>query len=88
MIKKPFYSIAESLSYMESLKIKTERMPDLLGFKSTDIAANYKVLIQLANSLAIIFLQYDLHDVALISLKYASDADLKLHRYGNTQDKL
>ena len=87
MLKKIFYTIPETLSYMESLKSKAERMPDLLGFKSSDIAKGYRHLIQISNSLAIVFLQYDLNDLSLIVLKYASDADIKLHRYGTPQDK-
>lgn len=85
---KKFCSIADSLSYIENMKTKIERMPDLLGFKSSDIAKNYKTLIQLSNSLGIIFLQYDLNDLSLVLLKYASDADLKLHRYGSNKDRL
>lgn len=88
MSRKSFHSIPETLSFMESLKEKAERMPDLLGFKSSDIAKTYKHLIQLANSLAVVFLQYDLNDLALIMLKYASDADLKLNRYGSPKEKL
>lgn len=88
MSKKLYFSISEALSFIESLKSKIERLPDLLGFKSADIGKNYKNLIQLANSLAIIFLQYDLHDMALVFLKYSADADLKLHRYGTIQNKL
>jgi hypothetical protein len=87
MTKKTLSSIGDSLSYIESLKNRIERMPDLLGFKSSDIAKSYRTLIQLSNSLAIIFLQYDLNDLALVLLKYASDADLKLSRYGTALDK-
>jgi hypothetical protein len=33
-------------------------------------------------------MQYDLNDMALLLLKYSSDADSKLHRFGSYQDKL
>ena len=88
MNKQIFHSIPEALSFIESLKSKIDRMPDLLGFKSNDIAKNYRSLIQISNSLSIIFMQYDLNDMALLLLKYSSDADTKLHRFGSHQDKL
>lgn len=88
MNKKVFYSISDALNFVESLKSKIERMPDLLGFKSGDIAKNYKNLIQLSNSLSIIFMQYDLNDIALSLLKYSTDADTKLQRFATYQDKL
>jgi hypothetical protein len=86
--KKSFYTVAEALSFIEELKARTERMPDLLGFKSQDIGKGFKTLIQMSNSLAIVLMQYDLNDMALILLKHSSDADSQLHRFGSAHDKL
>lgn len=88
MNKRVFYTISDALNYVESYKSRIERMPDLLGFKSSDISKNYKNLIQLSNSLSIIFMQYDLNDIALSLLKYSTDADTKLQRFATYQDKL
>jgi hypothetical protein len=88
MMKRKYYSISQVFEIVKKLELSTKRLPELLGFRSTDIAKAYKKLISLCNSLSIIFEQYSLNNRALDLLKKASDADKGLKRYGTGSDKL
>jgi hypothetical protein len=86
-MKRTYYSIDQVLETVHKLETTTKRLPELLGFRSTDISKHYKRLISLCNSLSIIFEQYDLHTRALSLLRKASDADKGLKRYGSSSDR-
>lgn len=85
--KKKYFSVSEVWEIVNKLDAKTQRLPELLGFRSGDIGKGYKKLITLCNSLSILFLQYDLLQDALKMLKKASDADTGLQRFGMSADK-
>jgi len=84
---KKYYTIKEVFKLIERLETKSNRMPELLGFRSMDICKSFKQLISLTNSLAIVFLQYSLIPQALKLLKKAASADLSLQRYGSLMDR-
>lgn len=85
---KKKHSILQVLKIVSKLETSTKRLPELLGFRSTDISKSFKKLITLCNSLSIIFEQYNLHSHALELLHKASEADKGLKRYGSSSDRL
>ncbi|CAG9332707.1 unnamed protein product [Blepharisma stoltei] len=85
--KKRYHTLSEVWEIVTNLENKTQRLPELLGFRSIDIGKGYKKLITLCNSLSIIFLQYNLQSDALKMLRKASDADNGLQRFGIESDK-
>ena len=87
-MKKKYSTIQEVFDLVSKLEASTKRLPELLGFRSSDISKSYKKLITLCNSVSIIFLQYSLPTLALDLLKKASDADKGLKRHGSHSDKL
>ena len=87
-MKRKYHSIDQVLEIVSKLETSTKRLPELLGFRSTDISKSYKKLITLCNSLSIIFEQYNLHNRALELLRKASEADKGLKRYGSNSDRL
>ena len=88
IMKKKYSTIQEVFDLVSKLEASTKRLPELLGFRSSDISKSYKKLITLCNSVSIIFLQYSLPNLALDLLKKASDADKGLKRHGSHSDKL
>ena len=62
-------------------------MPELLGFKSQDISKSYKQLVTLCNSLAVVFLQYELYEHAGFMLATALRAEDNLTRHGTATDR-
>ena len=87
-MKKKYHSIPQVFDIVKKLEISAKRLPELLGFRSIDIAKSYKKLITVCNSLSIIFEQYDLYKRALELLRKASEADKCLKRYGSASDRL
>jgi hypothetical protein len=87
-MKRKYHTIDQVLEIVKKLEVSTKRLPELLGFRSTDISKSYKKLITICNSLSIIFEQYNLHNRALDLLKKASEADKGLKRYGSSADRL
>ena len=88
IMKKRYHTIQEVFEIVRKIEISTKRLPELLGFRSSDISKSYKKLIALCNSLSIIFEQYDLSNLALDLLRKASEADKGLKRYGTGSDRL
>ena len=86
--RKRFVTIPEALQQVSTLESKCARSPDLYPVTPSDLASSYKSLISLCNSLAIVFLQYDLTREALDLLKKASTADLQLYKSGSLLDRL
>lgn len=86
--KKNWSTITDAKRLLNALEAKASRIPELLGFKSRDIAKTYKSLMSLANSLSIVFLQYDLADLTLFALQKAARAEEQIGRYGLSTDKL
>ena len=86
-MKKKYHTIEQVFEIVNKLELSTKRLPELLGFRSTDIARSYKKLITVCNSLSIIFEQYNLYNRALKLLKKATEADKGLKRYGTGPDK-
>ena len=87
-MNKKYFSINQVFELVRKNELTTKRLPELLGFRSVDIAKSFKKLITLCNSLSIIFEQYNLHNRALELLKKASEADKGLKRYGTGSDRL
>lgn len=86
--RKRFLTLAEVHQQVAALETKCSRSPELYTLHAADTATNYKALITLCNSLAIVFLQYDLIREALDLLKKASHADLQLYKSGSLLDRL
>lgn len=86
--KQKFTTIKGALSEVTALHNRCSRLPELLGFSSQDISRNFKRLIARCNSLAIVFLQYNLHSDVLRLLKTAAAADISLYKYGGVLDRL
>jgi hypothetical protein len=87
-MKRKYHSINQVLSLVNKLEVTTSRLPELLGFRSSDISKSFKKLVTLCNSLSIIFEHYELHNRALTLLRKASEADKGLKRYGSNADRL
>ena len=86
--KRKFYSISEIHTMISNLEQKSRRMPEIIGFRSSDICKNFKELLTLCNSLSIVFIQYDLIQDCLLLLKSAGDADSNLCKHGTVLDRL
>lgn len=86
--RRKFHSINEVHSMISHMEQKSKRMPEIIGFRSSDTCKNFKDLLTLCNSLSIVFLQYDLIQDCLQILKSAGEADSNLCKYGTVLDKL
>lgn len=86
--KRKYYTINEIHTYISNLESKSKRLPEIIGFRSTDTCKNFKDLISLCNSLSIVFVQYDLIEDCMIMLKTATTADSNLCKYGTVLDRL
>lgn len=75
----------EALDKVQRLRVMCERMPELYGYKSADIVRYQRKLVALANSLSVVFLQYDLFCECFSLLKLAAKVDLRLHGSGDMQ---
>ncbi|OMJ82711.1 hypothetical protein SteCoe_16536 [Stentor coeruleus] len=86
--RRKFYSIDEVHIMVSQMEQKSKRMPEIIGFRSSDTCKNFKDLLTLCNSLSIVFIQYDLIQDCLQILKSAGEADSNLCKYGTVLDKL
>jgi hypothetical protein len=85
---KKIFSIAAALRSVDEKHARVMRMPELIGYRSLDIAKADKALISLCNSLSIVFLQYDLFKEAFLMLQKAVQVDAELSKFGSMEDKL
>lgn len=81
--RQRFASVSEVLEKVKKLQLMCDRMPELYGYRSSDIVKYRKKLVALTNSLSIIFLQYDLYCESFNLLKLAAVTDLHLHSAGD-----
>ena len=81
-------SLAEVRTQLDALELKCERMPVLCKLQRSEVTANYKQLMTSCNSLAIVFLQYELIQEALDVLRKAAKADLKMYEKGTLLDRI
>ena len=58
-------------------------MPELYGYRSSDITKHQRKLVALTSSLSVIFLQYDLYCETYDLLKLAAVTDLQLFTRGD-----
>lgn len=86
--RRKYYTIPEIHALISALEQKSKRLPEIIGFRSSDTCKNFKDLITLCNSLSIVFVQYDMIQDCLIILKVASEADSNLCKYGTVLDRL
>lgn len=86
--RRKYYTITEIHGLISTLEQKSKRLPEIIGFRSSDTCKNFKELITLCNSLSIVFVQYDLIQDCLIMLKIATEADTNLCKYGTVLDRL
>ena len=83
--RQHFSTVDEALDKVQRLQLMCERMPELYGYKSADIVRHQRKLVALANSLSVVFLQYDLFCECFSLLKLAAKVDLLLHATGDVQ---
>ena len=81
--RQRFATVDEAIEKVQRLRLMCERMPELYGYKSADIVRYQRKLVALANSLSVVFLQYDLFCECYSLLKLAAKADLQLHSTGD-----
>jgi hypothetical protein len=86
--RKKYFNIAQAKDFIARLEQSSERMPELIGYRSTDVIRYYRRLIVHSYSLAIVFIQYDLLNDALEVLKVAAKADIRLYNQGELLDRL
>lgn len=86
--RKKYQTIHEALQHIEVLQLNCSRSPRLYGTPGFDHSVPYKKLISACNSLAVVFMQYDLLREALDLLKKASSADVELYKQGSLLDRL
>lgn len=85
MAVRKFTSIKEALNQVAVLNAKCSPLQLL---NTQHISSAFKTLIARCNSLAIVFLQYKLHNEVLKLLKTAAAADINLYKYGSLMDRL
>jgi hypothetical protein len=85
---KKIFSIPAAIKSVEDKYNRVIRMPELIGYRSIDVAKAYKNLISLCNSLSIVFLQYELFKESFLMLQKAVHIDSELNKFGSFQDKL
>jgi hypothetical protein len=85
---KKIFTISEALKFVEDKFLRVTRMPELIGYRSTDITKSYKSVISICNSLSIVFLQYDLFKEAFLMLQKAVAVDTELNKFGNNEERL
>ncbi|CAG9312167.1 unnamed protein product [Blepharisma stoltei] len=85
--KKRFYSVGELKEYINDLFAKAKKFHEMPGFRNNDACKSYKHLITICNSLAIVFMQYDLIQESLTFLKISMEVDSLLVKYGNILEK-
>jgi hypothetical protein len=86
--RRKFNTINEIHNMISNLEQKSKRMPEIIGFRSSDICKNFKELMTLCNSLCIVFIQYDLIQDCQLLLKASSEADANLCKHGTVLDRL
>jgi hypothetical protein len=86
--RKKFSSISQVLQQVAQLENKCRRINYLLGYQSSDIIKVHKQFLILSNSLAIVFMQYDLTHISLDLLKKAAEIDVDLYKRGGLEDRL
>jgi hypothetical protein len=86
--KRKYYTINEIHSLISSLESKSKRLPEIIGFRSSDTCKNFKDLLTLCNSLSIVFVQYELIEDCMLMLRTATTADSNLCKYGTVLDRL
>lgn len=85
---RKYCNIAQAKKIIARLENSADRMPELIGYRSTDVTRYYRRLMVKSYSLAIVFIQYDLLKDALDVLKVAAKADIKLYSQGDLLDRL
>ena len=70
--KKKFKTIPQVLKLLTQMENKALSLNYLLGYRSTDIIQVQKNFISTANSISIVFMQYELNYLALDLLKRAA----------------
>ena len=83
--RQKFLTVEEVLEKVRQQELICERMPELYGYRSSDISRHQRKLVSLASSLSVIFLQYDLYCESFNLLKVAAVTDLKLYAEGDQQ---
>lgn len=78
-----FASVDDVLTKVRQQQLICERMPELYGYRSSDITRHQRKLVSLATSLSVVFLQYDLFCETYKLLKQAAVVDLKLMAQGD-----
>jgi hypothetical protein len=86
--RRQYCSIAQAKDFIARLEQSAERMPQLIGYRSTDVTRYYRRLMAQSYSLSIVFIQYDLLKDALDILKVAAKTDIKLYSQGELLDRL
>jgi hypothetical protein len=86
--KKNFKTIPQVLKLLTQMENKALSMNYLLGYRSTDIVQVQKNFISTANSISIVFMQYELNYLALDLLKRAAATDVELYKGGGLEDRL
>lgn len=86
--RRQYQTIREVMQLVDVLQLKCNRSPRLYAAQSFDHSAPYKKLISACNSIAVVFMQYDLLREALDLLKRGSAADVELYKQGSLLDRL
>jgi len=86
--RRQYQTLKEVLQTVDLLQVKCTRSPRLYAGQNFDRSVPYKKLIASCNSLAVVFMQYDLLREALDLLKRASAADVELYKQGSLLDRL
>lgn len=84
---KAMKNFIQVLAELEEFDKKCRRMTQLLGYRSSEIPKMYKQFISLCNSLAIVFLQFELNQVSFNVLNRAVQCDVSMFFEGNIEDR-
>jgi len=85
--RKKKYSIEEIFYKIQLLENKCNRITYLLGYKSSEISKSFRNIITMCNSVAIVFLQFDLVKEALVVLRKGIEMDISMFVEGEFDDR-
>ena len=80
-------TIPKVLSEIDSLDKKCKRIAQILGYRSSEIPKTYRQFITLCNSIAIVFLQFNLHHQAFYVLSKCVQCDVSMFFEGSIEDR-
>ena len=86
--RKKYLTLSEVKVKVDQLELRCERVPELYGYRPSDLITLNKSLITLCTSLSLVFIQHDLLFDALTLLKKAVSADARLYSGGDPVDQL